>query len=97
MRKAIKPMVRSDGVTFVDEEHFIDGSPIHGWTCTKCKFKTTEVGWESEKGSEEKAHADVTGGFYGPNGNGYNYWCPKCQGSMNPDNNSYNALKAFLG
>ena len=92
MRKAIKPHVRKDGVTFVDKEHFINGSPIKSWECTRksCGFLTTEVCWgdadwgEVEKGSKNKAHAEATGGFYGPNGNGYNYWCPKCEHRMNP-------------
>jgi len=88
MRKAIKPTVRKDGVTFVDREHFIDGSPIKSWECTRCNFVTTEVCWnEDDKETasyDKKSHATVTGGFYGPNGNGYNYWCPRCEGRMNP-------------
>lgn len=89
MRKSIKPTVRKDGVTFVDKEHFIDGSPIKSWECTKkgCAFLTTEVCWnegENDTKWENKANAEGTCGFYGPNGNGYNYWCPKCESRMNP-------------
>lgn len=91
----IKPLVRDDGVSLVDKYHFADGSPIQGWTCTnnECRYQTEHTSWEDD----DTAHAEATGGFYGPNGNGYNYWCPKCGHRMNLDQNTYSALDSFFG
>jgi len=83
MRNTIKPKVRKDGTSFVDKEHFGDGKPIRGWKCNDCNFYTETTNFDDSKNYKEgDAKADVTLGFYGPNGNGYNYWCPKCDHRM---------------
>ncbi len=90
-RTSIKPRVRSDGISFVDMEHFEDGSPIVKFICLRqdphCGYETTEVKFyddEEPMGDGKPASAEGTLGFYGVNGNGYNYWCPKCQYRMKP-------------
>jgi hypothetical protein len=95
----IKPMVRTDGVSFVDKEHFANGAPIKQWTCTKCKHTCTKTGYakDGETVDPTIARAECTLGFYGPNGNGFNYWCPKCDCRMTPDKNPYSAWAAFTG
>lgn len=97
--KTIKPFVRNDGISFVDQYHFYNGQPIKLFVCTddKCKYTTTETGFieEDETNPEMVAEAHVTGGFYGPNGNGFTYGCPKCEGGMLPKDNTYNTLKQF--
>lgn len=101
-RKSITPRVRKDGVSFVDMEHFHDGSPIAKFVCTRkepevCGFETTEVNYSDQSADKMIARAEVTGGFYGPNGNGYNYWCPKCEYRMNPIHKNKEALDSFFG
>lgn len=58
-----------------DEWKFADKKPIKEWRCTKCPLVT-----------QDRAHirVEATAGFYGPNGNGFNYWCESCAGRMNP-------------
>ena len=61
----------------VDKTHLRGHKPIKKWICgnEKCKFKTTDI---------EKIEAQTTLGTWGPNGNGWNYWCPKCKYRMEP-------------
>lgn len=95
MRKAIKPRVRPDGVSFVDQEHFADGSPIHQWECTKCKKRFEKADWGDKVTDLYTVGVEVTGGFYGPNGNGFTYWCPIDEHSAVPVGNKYSAFEAF--
>lgn len=59
----------------LDSSKFADGKPIKEWRCTKCKAITQDI---------EHTRAEATAGHYGPNGNGFNYWCETCGGRMNP-------------
>ena len=97
--KPIQPFVRQDGISFVDQYHFHNGQPIKAFVCTndKCNYTTKETGFieEDETNPDMVAEAHVTLGFYGTNGNGFTYGCPKCGGGMLPKDNSYSAFKQF--
>jgi hypothetical protein len=73
------------------------GKPIKGWRCTRkeCGYTTDQATYNVFKASA--AHVNATGGHFGPNGNGYNYWCPKCNHRMdiigNEETNTVNSQK----
>ena len=53
----------------MNKEQFADGQPIGGWMCGKCAalYPTLDM-----------VETEVTGGRYGPNGNGWKYWSKCC-------------------
>lgn len=83
--KTIKPYVRADGISFVDGYHFGNGTAIMSCVCDKCGNTVKEFCQHGEDCKrQDESTIEVTLGFYGPNGNGYNYWCRKCGGRMTP-------------
>lgn len=59
----------------VDKTHLRGHREIKKWRCSNCSFWTANV---------EMTNPETTLGTWGPNGNGWNYWCPKCNGRLNP-------------
>ncbi len=89
----------------MNEEDFYftgrDGSGlrIKEFTCTNddCGYKTSKAEWgDRDEKNTEPVSVTVTGGFYGPNGNGYNYWCRKCEYRVSFETD-YSAMKQLLG
>lgn len=89
-----------------EETKLLDGTPItklmHGkrWeklgSDGKPDYKP-ECDLEGEIVSLKQVTAEGTLGRYGPNGNGFNYWCNKCQYRCVPLANNYSALDNFFG
>lgn len=76
------------------------GQKVKGFKCTECGYTTKEAMYSDkaeEQGNMEAARAEGTLGRYGPNGNGYNYWCPKDSMRMVIIANPYSALDAMFG
>ena len=57
----------------VDKTHLRGHKPIKKWVCRKCDFWTENV---------EMTDAEPSLGTWGPNGNGWLYFCPKCETAL---------------
>ena len=78
-----------------------DGSVkrIKQFRCTnkECGFVTAKAQWaDQEQERTDCVSVEGTLGFYGPNGNGYTYWCRKCHHNVKFETD-YSSLRAFLG
>ena len=76
-----------------------NGKKIKSLKCTNCGYTTNKMNWSDKCDREDYETARVEGtlGHYGPNGNGYNYWCPKDEWRMAIVDNPYSALDNFFG
>lgn len=75
------------------------GKKIKAVECTECGYTTAKMNYSDQVDRSDYKTARVEGtlGHYGPNGNGYNYWCPKDEHRMIIVDNIYSALDNFFG
>lgn len=59
----------------VDETHLRGRVKIVGWQCGRCKEIFRNL---------DQVDSEPTGGTWGPNGNGWNYWCKSCEYRCEP-------------